>query len=191
MRPRILLEIAVPQCRDRRHRSLMRSDPGRIFSRGNQTTQATRFVSRLLGGELDAVSADRHAMISTALAVLQEVDRAPLVGALQPNPGLSLSQRKASRTEGSIASTVRLVIFSRIPALPFGQKRVNWERRLLPSALSSKGTARRGKQVAAYPGVEPAKAALSGRAANPFIYHSLAWIFVGGSGARGVITMSS
>jgi hypothetical protein len=40
--------------------------------------------------------------------------RAPFGVTLQPNPGISVSQRNASLREDSIDSTVRFVILSRI-----------------------------------------------------------------------------
>ncbi|BBU62174.1 hypothetical protein MSC49_21090 [Methylosinus sp. C49] len=117
------------------------------------------------------MSADRDAMVATALAVLREVDAPPLGVTLQPNPGISLSQRKVSRTEGSIRPLGDLLPHTR---LPFGQKRVSRERRLSPTALSSKETARRRRQVGAYPGVELRKEAPQELDANSFSYRSLA-----------------
>lgn len=75
----------------------MGSRQGGVFSRSDQAAESPRLVSGLLVGEFDAVPADRHTMITTTPAVVQDIN----AGALQDH--LEAKSRNFGVPEGTVA----------------------------------------------------------------------------------------
>ena len=108
--------------------------------------------------------------------------RAPFGVALQPNPGISASQSTVSRSEGSIASTVRLVILLRMASsIPAAVSLAAG--RLVLGQPSSKVSARRRRKVRGYRSAETAKPECARVGPKRLIF----WWFIVGFRGEGMV----